>query len=580
MAEPFTIFGFGLSTFFLLAGGLTVSFYIAYRKALPTPLPGIPYNKEATSSILGDMVSMVKHVGATKELMVWMTSHNIKHQSPIVQLFTRPFSRPWVVVTDFREAQDVLLRRTKEFDRSNFFGDIFLGLIPKHHISMKTPEEQFKKHRRWLQDLMTPAFLQKIAAPQIYTSCLDMLDVWEEKSRIAQGHPFEAPNDVYRAALDAVWFLVFGADISNSTTKATLRGLSSIQNLELPINTDTEAKIPDAPLPESMAAVVHLTETLETSVKSPIPVLVHWVIRQLPSYRKATAIKDNFIRDEVEKTRIRFEGRSEKDLDVRCAMDDIMRRELSACEKEGRAPMFHSRAMYDEIFGFVIAAHDTTATTLTWGLKFLADNPDVQNKLRAEIFAGHAAAVSENRKPTAAEIAKTNIPYLDAAQEEIIRCSLTEAAVVRTSTVDTELLGKRIPKGTDVFFMGNGPSIFSPAFQIDDSLRSQSALTAKDRIGTWDTSDMAHFNPERWLVESEKGGKEFSAAAGPLLTFGMGPRGCYGRRLAYIEMKIFLTLIMWTFELEKCPLNLSGYSAVDKLTHAPQQCFVRLKKVV
>lgn len=196
---------------------------------------------------------------------------------------------------------------------------------------------------------MTPAFLQKIAAPQIYTSCLDMLDVWEEKSRIAQGHPFEAPNDVYRAALDAVWFLVFGADISNSTTKATLRGLSSIQNLELPINTDTEAKIPDAPLPESMAAVVHLTETLETSVKSPIPVLVHWVIRQLPSYRKATAIKDNFIRDEVEKTRIRFEGRSEKDLDVRCAMDDIMRRELSACEKEGRAPMFHSRAMYDEV---------------------------------------------------------------------------------------------------------------------------------------------------------------------------------------------------------------------------------------
>ncbi|KAL2072117.1 hypothetical protein VTL71DRAFT_11460 [Oculimacula yallundae] len=579
MTDTFTVLGFSLPTFILLAIGLTVSSYLAYRKALPTPLPGIPYNKEATNSILGDVVAMVKHVSATKEVMAWITSHNIKHQSPIVQLFTRPFARPWVIVTDFREAQDVLLRRTKEFDRSDFFGNIFLGMLPKHHISMKTHDEEFKKHRRWLQDLMTPAFLHKIAAPQIHTACLDMLDVWEQKSRLAQGRPFEAPNDIFRSTLDAVWSLVFNADSSNSTTNATLRKLSTIKSLELPISEDAEAVIPETPLPDSMAAVVYIVSTLELTVTSPIPVLLHWCIRKLPRWRKAFKTKEHFLRKEVEKTRIRFDGKNEKDMEVRCAMDEIMRRELSTCEKEGREPMFHSRAMYDEIFGFVVAAHDTTSTTLTWALKFLADNPDVQSKLRAEITAGHASAISENRMPTAAEIAKTTIPYLDAAQEELIRCSITETAVVRTSTMDTEILGKRIPKGTDVFFMANGPSIFSPAFQIDDSLRSQSCLTAKDRIGSWDPSDMAHFNPERWLVDTENGGKEFSASAGPHLTFGMGPRGCYGRRLAYIEMKIFLTLIIWKFELEKCPISLSGYESVDKLTHAPQQCFVRLKKL-
>ncbi|PVH73733.1 cytochrome P450 [Cadophora sp. DSE1049] len=579
MAEPFSIFGLSLPTFGLLVGGLAVSFYIAYQKALPKPIPGIPYNKEVTSSILGDVVSMVKHVNKTKEIMDWMMEHNIRHNSPIVQVFTRPFARPWVVVTDFREAQDVLLRRTKEFDRSNFFGDIFLGLLPKHHISMKTHDEAFKKQRRWLMDLMTPGFLHGIAAPQIYTACEDMLDVWQEKARISQGHPFEAPSDVYHAALDAVWSLVFGADISNSTTKSAFRSLSSTQNLQLPNEVDEEAIIPEAPLPATMAAIVSLVDTLTISITSPMPVLTHWIIRQLPNYRRTAKIRDNLIRDEVEKTRIRFEGKKEKDLDVRCAMDDIMRRELSACEKEGRAPMYHSRAMYDEIFGLVVAAHDTTATAITWALKFLADNPAVQDKLRAEILSGHATVVAEKRKPTAAEIAKTSIPYLDATQEEIMRCSLTEAGVVRTATTDVELLGKRIPKGTDVFFMGNGPSIFSPAFQIDDSLRSPTALNAKERIGSWDPSDMAKFNPERWLVDGEKGGKEFSAAAGPLLTFGMGPRGCYGRRLAYVEMKIFLTLIVWMFELQKCPLELSSYKSVDKLTHAPQQCFIRLKKV-
>ncbi|KAK0106349.1 hypothetical protein ONS96_003985 [Cadophora gregata f. sp. sojae] len=579
MAEPFSIFGFSLPTFGILIGCLAVSFYFAYQKALPKPIPGIPYNKEATSSLLGEVIPMVKHVNKTKEIMDWMVEHNIKHNSPIVQVFTRPFARPWVLVADYREAQDVLLRRTKEFDRANFFGDIFLGLLPKHHISMKSHDEEFKKHRRWLMDLMTPGFLNGIAAPHIYTACDDMLDVWQEKARLAQGHAFEAPSDVYHAALDAVWSLVFGADISNSTTKSAFRSLSSMQSLQLPTGINQEVKIPEAPLPTSMAAIVSLVDTLAITITSPHPVFVHWLIRQLPSYRRNAKVRDDLIRDEVEKTRIRFEGKREKDVDVRCAMDDIMRRELSACEKEGRAPMYHSRAMYDEIFGLVVAAHDTTSTTLTWALKFLADYPEVQDKLRTELFSGHATAVSEKRKPTAAEIAKISIPYLDATQEEIVRCSLTEAGVVRTATADVELLGKIIPKGTDVFFMGNGPSIFSPAFQIDDSLRSPTALSAKERIGSWDPSDMAKFHPERWLVDGEKGGKEFSGAAGPLLTFGMGPRGCYGRRLAYVEMKIFLTLIVWTFELQKCPAELSGYGSVDKLTHAPQQCYVRLKKV-
>jgi hypothetical protein len=144
--------------------------------------------------------------------------------------------------------------------------------------------------------------------------------------------------------------------------------------------------------------------------------------------------------------------------------------------------------------------------------------------------------------------------------------------------VDTEILGHHIPRGTNVFLMGNGPSILSPAFPIDESLRSASARGAKDRVGTWNVDDIAEFKPDRWLVE-EDGRKVFNAAAGPLLTFGLGPRGCYGRRLAYLEMRLVLTLIIWSFELQKCPPDLSGYAAKDGITHAPQQCFVRLAKV-
>lgn len=47
-----------------------------------------------------------------------MTGACTKLNSPIVQLFVRPFDRPWVIVSDPDVAYDVLVRRTPlEFDR-------------------------------------------------------------------------------------------------------------------------------------------------------------------------------------------------------------------------------------------------------------------------------------------------------------------------------------------------------------------------------------------------------------------------------------------------------------------------------
>lgn len=42
-------------------GGIAILLYFCYRWALPRPIPGIPYNKEATKSIFGDIGPMVKH---------------------------------------------------------------------------------------------------------------------------------------------------------------------------------------------------------------------------------------------------------------------------------------------------------------------------------------------------------------------------------------------------------------------------------------------------------------------------------------------------------------------------------------
>jgi hypothetical protein len=146
----------------LLVGGMAVLVYTFYRWAHPRPIPGIPYNKAAANSILGDLPAMLSAMSATDQIFPWMAAQNVNLNSPIVQLFTRPFQKPWVVLTDFKESQDILLRRTKEFDRSDFIGDVFLGLIPDMHISMKSHDEKFKTNRNLLKDLMTPGFLNQV----------------------------------------------------------------------------------------------------------------------------------------------------------------------------------------------------------------------------------------------------------------------------------------------------------------------------------------------------------------------------------------------------------------------------------
>ncbi|RFU74037.1 cytochrome p450 monooxygenase [Trichoderma arundinaceum] len=141
-------------------------------------------------------------------------------------------------------------------------------------------------------------------------------------------------------------------------------------------------------------------------------------------------------------------------------------KETALAEKEHRRPEIVSRKFFDKILTLLVAVHDTTRTAIIWALKILSDNPEAQDKLRAELRAVYSEANAKKRYPTVREINRIDSHYRDAAIEGIIRRSRTESALASTAMVDVELLGHRIPKGTGVFSMGNGPGFFAPAFQI------------------------------------------------------------------------------------------------------------------
>ncbi|KAF1845896.1 cytochrome P450 [Cucurbitaria berberidis CBS 394.84] len=569
-------------TVITITGVLSLAAFLLYKWLLPKPIHGIPCNKEATRSLFGDIPSMLNHLKTHKTFSDWFLSHNTRHKSPIVQIFPNPFGKPVVMISDYRESQDILMRRTKEFDKPDLISDIFFGLSSEQHMVLPT-NDAFRAQRKLLQDrseahVMAPGFLNGVAAPQLHASFMDLISLWREKMRLSEGRPFSVKVDINDAALEAIWASIFGIEETATITREQVTLLSSKKNIELPPSVDLEVGFPRASAPPEFDAILRLTDTIEIVIKSPAPRLVGRLLRWVPRISKLLKLRDEMISAQISKAEKRMahtKGTADK---ISNAVDHVLRRELMAAERQNRAPHYQSKVIIAELFGLLVAGHDTTSTALSWALKLLAGSQDIQRKLRSELRSSFAAAHSQNRVPDAHEIATTQNHYLDACLEEILRCAQTATIPSRTATTDAVILGHVIPKGTRVMMCGLGGGLMVPPFEIDDALRSKSYHVAGGgKVGEWGSGDMTEFKPDRWLVkDSATDSQVFDAMAGPHLQFGAGPRSCFGRKLAYLELRLAIVLVIWSFELKPVPERYASWEAVEGLTHAPVQSYVRL----
>ncbi|SPO01564.1 related to TRI13 - cytochrome P450 [Cephalotrichum gorgonifer] len=569
----------------LLVGGLGVALYFGYSAALPKPLPDIPYNRDAGASLLGDMPEMIRYVIRTKRVFCWLTSLTERHQSPIVQAFVTPMSRPWLVVTDPFESQDILLRRTKDFDRAHHFGDIISGLLPEQHIQFRSSDARFKNNRALINHLMAPTFVSQVSAPEVYKSVCTLVNLWQAKCNAAEGRPWSPHQDITFWALDSIFASSFGLLEADSNTVRRLEAMQQAGPPVLPVDVDEPVSFPEGEIPEIFRAVLTLSDSLMMTQLSPAPRLTAWLMHKLPYLRRATATKDAWLGARTDEAVALIDAGIDSDR-PRSALHSVLLRERDTAEREGRPPAYHKRAIADEFVGFMMAGHDTTATTVAWGLKMLTDHPEEQARLRRALREALPDAAGEGRAPTYEELTRAHIPYLDAVVDEVLRKANTIDFVVRVALRDTTVLGRRVPQGTDVFLMGNGAGYVKPALSVDDEVRSPGARrgvksNARGLTGAWDDSDVAAFRPERWLrVDTDTGAETFDPMAGPTMAFGLGPRGCFGRRLAVQALRITFAMTVWHFELLPTPTELSGYDAVQRFAREPTQCFVRMKPAV
>ncbi|KAF9878737.1 cytochrome P450 [Colletotrichum karsti] len=558
-----------------IAMAMAAGVYVLYRHLLPKPIPGVPYNPEAVTSILGDLPGLIRENQTGGSGLEWMIAQAKRHPGPLCQIFIQPLGKSFLVLADFCEAQDIFLRRAGEWDRSDWSIEILGGAVPSHHINMKTGPE-WKAHRRLLQDLMTPSFLHTVAAPNIYRSVCNLVELWDFKSRESNGRPFTALDDIYDAAMDAVLEFSFGSAFPHRAIHPQLEAarnadLKALRGLLKAVGEDEPVEFPRAAAHETIQATYQTSKAIGEVYDFPRPRFGWYLKKFQPSETAAARVRHAYIKDQIDKGVERLLGRSKNGSDedewIKSAVDLMLSRETKFAAKEGRDPIYWSSTMRDEVLGFVIAGHDTTSTTILWGLKFLTASPEVQDKLRAALRAVHAGAVEESRAPSPYEITHNTVAYLDAVVEEILRLAGTIPVIERQCNRDTTLLGRFVPKGTTVLFLGVGPTITEVGQPVDDKLRSESSQKSVRERGVrgWNPEDIGEFRPERWLTSID-GEDVFDGTAGPTLPFGNGLRGCFGRRLAYVEMKIIFTMLVWHFELLQTPEKLSGNVAVDELT--------------
>lgn len=321
---------------------VSAALYLLYKWLLPRPLPGIPYNAGAVKSLWGDQPALARYLSTGGEFSSWLGEQCLQMGSPVCQVFVQPFKLPWILVADFHEAQDILMRRT-EFDKPQFLIDALQGLGDFH--ARYKMGDAFKARRQLRQDLMAPKFLNSYIGPFLHSKSLDLIKLFEVKTNLANGRPFSVREDFTRTVLDVMLHHTFGEDYNESALEPQLELLHHMTPSSMPEGrVDEPVRFAEAPRSFFIELLHETAEVLERTTVSPTPRLSFWWWSKQTWYKKIVSEKNRVLMEQLRKAADNLKAGT-----IRSALDHMMMREQGAAEKHGREPQLFSQGMADEV---------------------------------------------------------------------------------------------------------------------------------------------------------------------------------------------------------------------------------------
>lgn len=248
-----------------------------------------------------------------------------------------------------------------------------------------------------------------------------------------------------------------------------------------------------------------------------MPFLIHFPIEASRILKESKKNRDRFLEKEFDRHKETFNA------DVIRDVTDAAIKALEDAEQEDSKNRHlltrdHVLMSLGDMFS---AGNETTVTSLRWLFAHLVRNPQIQDKLHAEL--DNVIGLDPGRVATLEDRGK--LPYLESCILETFRIAApVPLSVPHKATCDTTVQGFTIPKDTTVI-----TNLWAMHHNEDD----------------WKDPDV--FDPSRFLDDD---GKISSTASRNLLTFGAGRRVCIGEIDAKIELFLFAARFLQQFKLE------------------------------
>lgn len=195
---------------------------------------------------------------------------------------------------------------------------------------------------------------------------------------------------------------------------------------------------------------------------------------------------------------------------------DLLSMLMQARDEDGSR--MNDKQLRDEVMTFLLAGHETTALTLSWTWHLLAQHPEAEDQLHAEldrVLGGRVAEFSDLPK----------LAYAERVIKESMRLYPPAWSLARTVISEFELRGYKIPAGANVvmsqWIMHRNPRYFA---------------------------DPEKFDPDRWLPDRMQRLPRFA-----YFPFGGGPRQCIGNSFAMMEATLLLATIAQRFRFRAVP---------------------------
>lgn len=193
---------------------------------------------------------------------------------------------------------------------------------------------------------------------------------------------------------------------------------------------------------------------------------------------------------------------------------DLLSALLRAKDENGEA--LNEQEVHDQTVSLLVAGAENVASTLTWTFQLLAEHPEEENRVRAEVL-----SVTGGRPVTFGDLPK--LWHTRNVITEAMRVRPAVWILTRRAVADSVLGGYRIPAGADI--------VYSPYAMQRDPRSFARHL---------------EFDPDRWLP-----GPQAGRGRPAMMPFGTGNRKCPGDHFSIVEMAIVLATVVPRWSLSR-----------------------------